>query len=131
MELKIGIKGKKTLVVLEKMLANSVGSGAIPVFSTPWMVALMEGAAQESVADAIGEGNVTVGTSLEISHLAATPLGMEVYAESELVEIDGRRLVFNVVAYDGVEKIGEGKHQRFIVGAERFVDKCKSKMEKI
>ena len=131
MELKVGIKGKKTLKVEEKMLANSVGSGAIPVFSTPWMVALMEGAAQDSIKDAIGEGNVTVGTSLEISHLAATPLGMEVYAESELIEIDGRRLVFNVVAYDGVEKIGEGKHQRFIVSAERFVDKCKSKMEKI
>lgn len=127
MELKVGIKGKRTLTVEEKMLANTVGSGAIPVFSTPWLVALMEGAAQESVADAIGEGNVTVGTSLNISHLAATPLGMEVTAESELIEVDGRRLVFSVVAYDAVDKIGEGKHERFIVGAEKFVAKCNGK----
>ena len=127
MELKAGIKGKYTLKVEGKMLANEVGSGAIPVFSTPWMVALMEGCAQQSVAEAIGEGNVTVGTSLDIAHLAATPLGMEVYAESELVEVDGRRLVFNVVAYDEVDKIGEGKHERFIVGAEKFLNKCNEK----
>ena len=129
MELQIGIKGKYSLTVEEKMLACEVGSGLIPVFSTPWMVALMEGAASQSVSNAVGEGNVTVGTSLNISHLAATPCGMDVYAESELIEIDGRRLVFKVLAYDACEKIGEGMHERFIVGAEKFVAKCNAKKQ--
>ena len=129
MELQVGIKGKYSLTVEEKMLACEVGSGLIPVFSTPWMVALMEGAASQSVSNAVGEGNVTVGTSLNISHLAATPCGMDVYAESELVEIDGRRLVFKVSAYDACEKIGEGMHERFIVGAEKFVAKCNAKKQ--
>ena len=127
MELKVGIKGKYSLKVEENMLACAVGSGAIPVFSTPWMVALMEGAASTSVADAVGEGNVTVGTKLDISHLAATPCGMDVYAVSELVEIDGRKLVFKVEAFDACEKIGEGMHERFIVGAEKFVARCNGK----
>lgn len=128
--LNVGIRGKYKLTVSEDKLACAVGSGAIPVFSTPWMVAIMEAAAQKSVADAVGEGNVTVGTKLDISHLAATPNGMEVRAESELLEVDGRRLVFRVTAYDEVEKIGEGMHERFIVAADRFVSKCNSKAGK-
>lgn len=130
MELKVGIKGKQSLTVREEMLASAIGSGMIEVFSTPYMVALMESTAQLSVADAVGEGNVTVGTKLDISHLAATPLGMGVYAESELVEVDGRRLVFKVAAYDECGIIGEGMHERFIVGAEKFVAKCQAKLQK-
>ena len=127
MELKVGIKGKYTITVDEAKLASSVGSGLIPVFATPYMIAIMECAASTSVAEAVGEGNVTVGTKLDVSHLAATPCGMEVYAESELIAIDGRKLVFKVEAYDEVEKIGEGIHERFIVGAEKFVAKCNTK----
>lgn len=130
MELHTGILGEYHLVVREDMLACAVGSGAIPVLATPWMVAMMEAAAQNSVADYVGEGNVTVGTKLEISHIAATPVGMSVRTESELIEIDGRRLVFRVTAYDACEKIGEGMHERFIVAAERFVSKCQAKAEK-
>lgn len=130
MELTVGLKGKQTLVVKEEMLANRVGSGMIEVFSTPYLVALMESAAQLSVCEAVGEGNVTVGTKLDVSHLAATPLGMEVTAESELVEVDGRRLVFIVRAYDECGLIGEGTHERFIVGAEKFVAKCQAKLVK-
>ena len=130
MELKAGIKGRQELTVREEMLASAIGSGMIEVFSTPYMVALMESAAQTSVAEAVGDGNVTVGTKLDISHLAATPLGMGVYAESELLEVDGRRLVFTVKAYDECGLIGEGMHERFIVGAEKFVAKCQSKLEK-
>ena len=130
MELKVGIKGRQELTVEKEMLASAIGSGMIEVFSTPYMVALMESTAQKSVADAVGEGNVTVGTKLDISHLAATPLGMGVYAESELVEVDGRRLVFKVAAYDECGLIGEGMHERFIVGAEKFVAKCQAKLQK-
>ncbi len=127
MELKAGIKGKYSVTVDESMLASSVGSGLIPVFSTPFMVAIMECAASMSVADAVGEGNVTVGTKLDISHLAATPCGMDVYAQSELVAVEGRKLTFKVEAFDACEKIGEGMHERFIVGAEKFVAKCNAK----
>lgn len=127
MELKVGIKGKYSVTVEENMLASAVGSGLIPVFSTPFMVAIMECAASTSVADSVGEGNVTVGTKLDISHLAATPCGMDVYATSELVAVEGRKLTFKVEAYDACEKIGEGMHERFIVGAEKFVAKCNAK----
>lgn len=130
MELKVGLKGNVKVTVVEEMLASNVGSGMIDVFSTPHMVALMENAASKSVAEAVGEGNVTVGTKLEISHLAATPLGMDAWAEAELVEVDGRRLVFKVAAYDECGLIGEGMHERFIVGAEKFVAKCQAKLEK-
>lgn len=130
MELCAGILGEYQLTVKEDMLACAVGSGAIPVLATPWMVAMMEAAAQSSVADCVGEGNVTVGTKLDISHIAATPVGMSVRAESELLKVDGRRLVFRVTAYDACEKIGEGMHERFIVAAERFVAKCNAKAEK-
>ncbi len=130
MELQVGIKGKKEIVVSEEMLASKIGSGMIDVYATPYMVALMEATAQASVADAVGEGNVTVGTKLDVSHLAATPLGMKVSAESELVEVDGRRLAFKVSASDECGLIGEGMHERFIVGAEKFVAKCQAKMQK-
>lgn len=127
MELSVGIKGNAQLEVTSEMLASSVGSGVIDVFATPWMVALMENAAQSSVAQAIGDGNVTVGTKLDIAHTAATPLGMKVHAESKLIEIDGRRLVFEVQAFDEREKIGEGIHERFIVSCEKFLLKCNEK----
>ena len=130
MELCSGICGEYRLIVREDMLACAVGSGSIPVLATPWMVAVMEAAAQNSVAEYLAEGNVTVGTKLDISHMAATPVGMEIRAESELLEVDGRRLVFRVTAYDACDKIGEGTHERFIVAADRFVAKCNAKLQK-
>lgn len=126
----IGIKEKIEKVVEEENLASSMKSGLLPVFATPGMVALMEETSWKCVAPYLEEGCGTVGTSLEIKHVAATPLGMKVYCESELVEVDGRRLVFNVKVYDEKELIGEGKHERFIVNNEKFTAKANSKASK-
>ena len=112
------------MAVTHENTAAVVGSGALEVFATPAMVALMEKAALESVQPYLEEGQGTVGTRLEISHLAATPVGLTVRAESELVEVDKRRLVFIVTAWAGDEKVGEGTHQRFIVNNESFLAKA-------
>ena len=127
MELKPGIRGEAQVEVVFENTAAAVGSGALEVFATPSMIALMEKAALESVQPFLEEGQGTVGTRLEVSHLAATPVGMTVRAESELTEIDRKRLVFRVAAFAGEEKIGEGTHERFIVNNERFLAKAQAK----
>lgn len=127
--MEIGIKGCAETVVNEKNTAATVGSGTLDVFATPCMVALMEEAALSSVAPYLAEGEGTVGTKLEISHDAATPLGMKVRAESTLLEIDRRRLVFEVSAYDECGLIGKGKHERFIINAEKFLAKTNAKRD--
>ena len=124
----IGIKGCMELVVTEKLTAGSVGSGELDVYATPSMIALMEGTASESVKSGLEAGQGTVGTGISIRHLAATPVGMKVRCETELVEVDGRRLIFRIAAYDEKEKIGEGTHERFIIYNERFQDKANSKL---
>ncbi len=129
-ELKIGLKGQAQCRVVRENTAAAVGSGALEVFSTPSMVALMEKAALESVQPFLEEGQGTVGTRLEISHLTATPVGMTVRAESELVEIDRRKLSFRVSAWAGEEKIGEGMHQRFIIYNDSFMEKTRAKLKK-
>ena len=125
--MEIGIKGKVETVVNEANTAKFVGSGSLDVFATPNMVGLMEQAAQMSVAPYLEEGQGTVGTRLDISHDAATPLGMKVWAESELIEIDRRRLVFEVKAYDECGLIGQGRHERFIITNEKFLAKVNEK----
>lgn len=127
MELKIGIIGKQKLMVTEEMTAKRLGSGELPVLATPQMIALMENTAYKSVAAYLGEGQGTVGTKIAINHLAATPVGMEVSLESELVEIDRNRLVFKVKAYDAAGCIGEGEHERFIIDNQRFLEKAEAK----
>ena len=127
MTLSVGIVGELTTVVQPEMLANAVGSGGIAVLSTPSMIGLMEGAAHNSVAALLPDGQVTVGTRVDIRHLAATPLGMQVRARAELVEIDGRRLVFRVEAFDAREKIGEGTHERAIVDPARLLTRVNQK----
>ena len=129
MPLEIGLKGAASVTVTPENTAAAMGSGALPVFATPSMIALMERAALESVQPFLPEGQGTVGTRLEVSHMAATPLGMEVRAEAELTEIDRRRLVFRVCAYAGDELIGEGRHERFIVDSERFLQKAQAKKQ--
>lgn len=128
--LKAGIKGKVEKKVEEDNLASSMKSGLLPVFATPCMVALMEETAWRSVEPYMEEGCGTVGTSVNIKHLAATPLGMKVYCESELTEVDGRRLVFDVKVYDEEGIIGEGSHERFIINNEKFTAKANSKGNK-
>jgi predicted thioesterase len=125
--LTVGVKGYAEVQVTNENTAKAVGSGFLPVFATPMMAALMEKTAAESVQGELGEGEGTVGTSLNIRHLAATPVGMTVKCESELVEIDRRRLVFTLKVTDGVDVIGDGTHERFIINNGKFMAKADAK----
>lgn len=127
--LEAGIKGRQELIVTEAQTAKVYGSGTLEVFGTPAMIAFMENTALKSVADEIGEGNGTVGTKLEVSHVAATPVGMKVICETELVKVEGRALTFLVKAYDECGLIGEGTHERFIIMEEKFQAKANSKRQ--
>jgi fluoroacetyl-CoA thioesterase len=118
-----GLKGEATTTVVHENTAAAVGAGGVEVFATPMMIGLMENAAWRAVIDALDEGYVTVGTRVNVEHLAATPVGQKVYATAELIEVDGRRLVFRVEAYDERQKIGEGQHERFIVNLQRFLSR--------
>ena len=125
--LSIGIKGKQELLVAEELSAKSMGSGTLDVFATPAMIAFMERTAWESVAPDLEEGQGTVGTMMNVKHVSATPLGMKVTCETELMEINGRALTFSVKAYDEAGLIGEGTHERFIIDCERFQAKANGK----
>ncbi|MCD8217326.1 MAG: thioesterase family protein [Clostridiales bacterium] len=127
--LETGIRGEQQVNVVYENSAAAVGSGLLEVFATPSMIALMEKTASASVQPFLEDGQGTVGIELRIKHLAATPLGMTVCCESELTEIDGRRLVFSVKAYDDAELIGEGTHERFIINNEKFMGKAQAKAE--
>jgi fluoroacetyl-CoA thioesterase len=122
--LHVGQAGECTLVVAKEHTAAHWGSGALEVLATPQMVALMEMAAVAAVDSRLPAGYRTVGIHLDISHLAATPLGGTVQAHAELIAVDGRKLVFRVEAHDQVGKIGEGTHQRFIIEEARFMQKA-------
>ena len=129
-----GIIGKEELIVTEENTAKAVGSGGLEVFATPALIALAEKTAFQSVAEHLEEGQSTVGTHIDIKHIAATPVGMKVTCETELIEVDSenpRRLVFSVNVYDEVEKIAEGTHERFIIYSERFQNKANGKNEKL
>lgn len=128
MEITVGMKGQATNLVEREDTAYEVGSGSLLVYATPCMVALMEGAACDAIAEAIPEGKTSVGTALNISHLAATPVGMEVRAEAEVTEVDGSMITFQVTAYDEAGKIGEGTHKRAVITAQRFLDKTYGKL---
>ncbi len=124
-----GIKNIKTDVVTEKNSAKTMGSGLLDVYATPSMVALMEGCCHESVTSELEEGWGSVGTSLNIKHVSATPMGMEVRCESELVKVDGRALTFEVKAYDEKGLIGEGVHERFLIQNDKFMSKTQAKLQ--
>lgn len=121
------IKGHKEQIVTPEMSAARVGSGLVEVFATPMMVALIEQTCLESVLPHLEEGQGTVGTLVNVSHVSATPIGMRVWCESELTEVDRRRLVFQVKAYDECGLIGEGTHERFIIDSAKFMEKIKAK----
>ena len=128
MEITIGMTGTVSAFVEREDTALEVGSGSLLVYATPCMVALMEGAACEAIAEAIPEEKTTVGIELNISHLAATPVGMDVRAEAAVTAVDGNIITFSVTAYDEAGKIGEGTHKRAIVTAQRFLDKTYAKL---
>lgn len=127
--LEVGIKGRQTVMADEMNSAKTMGSGTLSVFATPAMIALMEKTAWTSVAPYLEEGQGTVGIKLDVTHDAPTPLGMTVSCDSELVEVDGRRLVFEVTASDGKGIIGKGRHERFIVSEEKFQKKANEKKD--
>lgn len=129
MSVTVGMKGRAEAAVNDQNTAIAAGSGTLPVFATPWMCALMEKAAWTAVAPALNEGDSTVGTKLNISHASASPVGLKVWAESEVTLVDGKRIEFKVAAYDEKGLIGEGTHERFIITDERFLAKASRKLE--
>jgi fluoroacetyl-CoA thioesterase len=122
-----GTKNTLEHLVTEELSARVMGSGTLRVFATPAMIALIEETCWRSIADQLEDGQGTVGTLLNISHVAPTPLGMKVRCESELKEVDGRRLVFEVNVYDECGLIGKGTHERFIITEDKFQKKADAK----
>ena len=126
-ELEVGIKGEARDVVTDLNTAVAYGNTVVNVYASPAMIGLMEKAALSSVLPFLGEGMTTVGTRFEVKHLAATPVGLNVTARSTLVEIEGKRLLFEVEAWDDAEQIGKGIHERFIVKLEGFLKRTQAK----
>lgn len=126
-DLKPGLVGEAALVVQATHTARHLGSGGVEVLATPVMIALMEEAARTLVDPKLEPGQMSVGINLNVSHLAATPIGMRVTARAELLGVDGRKLTFKVEAYDEKEKIGEGTHARAIINLERFMSRVHEK----
>jgi predicted thioesterase len=122
-ELKLGMVFETKKIVEEADTAAKFGSGGVYVFATPMMIGIMENASMNCVQDALEEGQGTVGIHLDVKHMAATPMGMEVRAVAELIEIDGKKLRFKVDAFDEEKKIGEGTHDRFIINVEKFMSR--------
>ncbi|WP_066635032.1 thioesterase family protein [Desulfolucanica intricata] len=127
-DLQVGLKGESSITASESNTAVAYGSGGVPVFATPAMVALMENAAMNSVEPYLAPKQTTVGTRIEITHKAATPIGMKVVAKSELLSIEGKKLVFKVEAFDDKELIGTGIHERFIILKEKFLQRVLAKI---
>ena len=128
MEITVGLKGEVSSFVEREDTAMEVGSGSLLVYATPCMVALMEGAACETIADCLPDNKTSVGTELNIAHLSATPVGLDVRAEAEVTAVEGNTITFHVCAYDEAGKIGEGTHKRVVVSTQRFLDKAYDKL---
>lgn len=128
MEITVGMKGEASTLVERADTAAEVGSGSLLVYATPCMVALMEGAACEAITGALGEDQSSVGISLDIAHLSATPVGLEVRAEAEVTAVEGKIITFSLTAYDEAGKIGEGTHKRCIISTQKFLDKTYAKL---
>lgn len=128
MEITVGMTGRVEMSVEREDTAAVVGSGSLLVFATPCMVALMEGAACEAIAPALPEDKTSVGIELAISHISATPVGMDVYATAEVTSVEGSIITFQVTAFDESGKIGEGTHKRAIVTTQCFLDKTYAKL---
>lgn len=128
MDITIGMKGEAATIVEREDTAQEVGSGSLLVYATPCMAALMEGAACEAIEEALGDDKTSVGTQLNISHLSATPVGLEVRAEAEVTAVEGNTITFSLTAYDEAGKIGEGTHKRVIVSPQKFLDKAYTKL---
>ena len=128
MEITVGMKAEVSTLVEREDTAREVGSGSLLVYATPCMVALMEGAACEAIEEAMDDTKTTVGTELNIQHLSATPVGLEVRAEAEVVAVEGKVITFEVRAFDEAGEIGKGTHKRVIVPVQKFLDKAYGKL---
>ena len=128
MEITVGMKGEVGTTVEREDTALEVGSGSLLVYATPCMVALMEGAACEAIAEAMGENQTTVGTMLNIEHISATPVGLDVRAVAEVTAVEGKVITFDVKAYDEAGEIGHGTHKRVIINSQKFLEKTYSKL---
>ena len=124
-----GILGKQEMTVTQKETAEVLKSGTLQVFATPAMIALIEETAWKSVAPELEEGCATVGTSLNIKHVSATPVGMKVFCTTRLIEVEGRRLMFDVEVSDEKGKVGAGTHERFIIQSDKFQQKADDKLK--
>lgn len=122
----IGLMYEQKETVTDGLTAASIGSGDLPVYATPAMIALMEAAAVGAIEHLLGEGQASVGINLNVQHLSATPVGEEVRAQAEVTDIEGRRVMFSVRAWDERELIGEGTHVRYVVDAARFMARLES-----
>ena len=128
MEITVGMKGEVSTLAEREDTAKEVGSGDLLVYATPCMVALMEGAACEAIAEALPDTQTTVGISLNIEHITATPVGLEVRAEATVTAVEGKVITFEVRAFDEAGEIGNGTHKRVIVNTQKFLDKAYSKL---
>ena len=128
MEITVGMKGEVGSFVEREDTAKEVGSGSLLVYATPCLAALMEGAACEAIEEAMDDSKTTVGTELNIQHISATPVGMDVRAEATVTAVDGKVITFEIHAYDEAGEIGIATHKRVIVPTQKFLDKAYSKL---
>ena len=129
-EIKVGLTGEKSVAVIPANTAFAMGSGELRVFATPAMIALIEGCCAESIEDLLDEGITSVGTHVDVEHLAASPVGAGIVCKSVLKAFDGRRLDFDVEVYDNAGLIGRGTHTRYTVKADSFLRKAEAKLIK-
>ena len=128
MEIVVGTKAEVATLVEAADTALEVGSGSLLVYATPCMVALMEGAACEAIEEALTEDQTTVGTALNIEHISATPVGLDVRAEATVTAVEGKVITFEVKAFDEAGEIGHGTHKRVIVNSQKFLDRTYGKL---
>ncbi len=130
MSIEIGLKGRSETRVTEENTAAAVGSGLVPVFATPYMIALMENAAATALLPHIADDEGSVGTHLNVAHSSATPVGMKVWAEATVTAVEGKKITFEVAAFDEAGEIGRGTHERFIIKPEKFLAKTQTKLNR-
>jgi predicted thioesterase len=118
---------EETFTVEERHLAPHVGSGAARVLATPWMIGFMEGTSHRLIAEHLPEGYSSVGVVVNVRHLAPTPAGSSVRVKAEVLAVDDRRITLRIQAWDSVELVGEGTHERYIIDVERFLRRVASK----
>lgn len=128
MEITVGMKGEVSTMVEKEDTAQEVGSGSLMVYATPCMAALMEGAACAAIEEALPQGQTSVGTALNIEHISATPVGLEVRAQAEVTAVEGKKLRFSITAFDEAGEIGHATHTRVLVNSDKFLEKTYQKL---